>query len=267
MLELYHAGLTACSKKVRLCLKEKELDYASHYMEFGKFQQHDPDYLKLNPNGLVPTLVHDGTPIIESTVINEYLDDVFPEVPLRPIDPVERACARLWGKLADEALGPNMVVTFSGPNNIGKAARSLDEVDIDDVLARIPLMERRNVINKISRGGGFTDDDFATAREKAGFIVHRAEQALEAGPYLAGSTYSLADINMIPFMDRYCERVVPDLFTEKLHPRLCDWCDRILARPAVIATWAESKAPPPSPPQRCREEKCSELVRPFPSAL
>ena len=246
MLELYHAGLTACSKKVRLCLKEKGLDYVSHYMELGKFQQHDLAYLKLNPNGLVPTLVHDGTPIVESTVINEYLDDVFPDVPLRPINPVERARARLWGKLADEALGPNMVVTFSGPSNIGKAARSLDDVDIDDVLARIPLMERRNVINKISRGGGFTDDDFASAREKAGFIVGRAEQALEAGPYLAGSTYSLADINMIPFMDRYRERVGPDLFTEKLHPRLCDWCDRILARPAVIATWAnteETRAP------------------------
>jgi len=241
MLELYHAGLTACSKKVRLCLREKGLDYVSHYVDLGKFAQHDPDYLKLNPNGLVPTLVHDGAAIIESTVINEYLDDVFPEVPLRPADPVERARARVWGKLADEALGPNMVVAFSGPSNIGRAARSLAAADIDGVLDRIPLIERRNVISKISRGGGFTDDDFAAAREKAGFIVRRAEQALEAGPYLAGSTYSLADINMIPFMDRYRERVVPDLFTERQHPRLCDWCDRVLARPAAIATWADSE--------------------------
>ena len=241
MLELYHAGLTACSKKVRLCLREKGLDYVGHYMELGKFDQHDPDYLKLNPNGLVPTLVHDGAAIIESAVINEYLDDVFPDVPLRPADPVERARARLWGKLADEALGPNMVVAFSGSSNIGMAARELAAADIDGVLDRIPLTERRNVIAKISRGGGFTDDDFAAAREKAGFIVRRVEQALEAGPYLAGSTYSLADINMIPFMDRYRERVVPDLFTVSQHLRLCDWCDRILARPAVIATWAESE--------------------------
>ena len=189
MLVLYHAGLTACSKKVRLCLREKGLDYVSHYVELGKFDQHDPDYLKLNPNGLVPTLVHDDAAIIESTVINEYLDDVFPDVPLRPADPVERARARLWGKLADEALGPNMVVAFSGPSNIGMAARELAAADIDGVLDRIPLIERRNVIAKISRGGGFTDDDFAAAREKAGFIVRRAEQALEAGPYLAGSTY------------------------------------------------------------------------------
>ena len=96
MLELYHAGLTACSKKVRLSLREKGLSYVSHYVELGRFQQHDPDYLKLNPNGLVPTLIHDGVPVIESTVINEYLDDVFPEVLLRPGDPVERARMRVW---------------------------------------------------------------------------------------------------------------------------------------------------------------------------
>ena len=133
MLELYHAGLTACSKKVRLCLREKGLDYVSHYVDLGNFDQHDPDYLKLNPNGLVPTLVHDGAAIIESTVINEYLDDVFPKMPLRPKDPVERARTRIWGKLADEALGPNMVVAFSGPSNIGKAARGLEAADISAV--------------------------------------------------------------------------------------------------------------------------------------
>lgn len=241
MLELYHAGLTACSKKVRLCLREKGLAYVSHFVELGKFQQHDPEYVKLNPNGLVPTLVHDGVPIIESSVINEYLDDVFPEVPLRPADPVERARMRVWNKLADEALGPNMVVTFSGPSNIGRAARGLGEGEIDKTLSRIPLIERRNVISKIARQGGFTDADFAAAREKAGFIVRRAEQALETGPYLAGSTYSLADVNMVPFLDRYRERVVPDLFTEAETPRLCDWYSRIMERPAVVATWADSE--------------------------
>lgn len=197
--------------------------------------------MKLNPNGLVPTLVHDGVPIIESTVINEYLDDVFPDVPLRPTNPVERARMRVWNKLADEALGPNMVVTFSGPSNIGKAARGLEKDHIDETLARIPLMERRNVIDKIARHGGFTDEDFAAAREKAGFILRRAEQSLETLPFLAGSTYSLADINMIPFLDRYRERVVPDLFTEQEVPRLCEWYERIMARPAVIATWANSE--------------------------
>ena len=241
MLELYHAGLTACSKKARLCLREKGLDYVSHYVNLSRFEHHRPEYLKLNPNGLVPTLIHDGAVIIESTVINEYLDDVFPQIPLRPADPVARARTRVWAKLADEALGPNMVVTFSGPGGIGKAAREMDDAELDRLLERIPLMERRNVIAKITRGGGFTEAEFAAAREKASFILDKAERALEAGPYLAGDTYSLADINMIPFIDRYRERVVPDLVTPGRLPRLCDWLERVMARQAVIATFADSE--------------------------
>ena len=146
-----------------------------------------------------------------------------------------------WGKLADEALGPNMVVTFSGPSGIGEAARNLDDGALDGVLSRIPLIERRNVITKIARGGGFTDAEFAAAREKAGFIVDRAEAALAEHLYLAGDTYSLADINMMPFIDRYRERVVPDRVTPETAPRTCDWLDRLMARPAVIATFAESE--------------------------
>ena len=240
MLELYHAGLTACSKKSRIVLKEKGLDYVSHYVSLSDFEHHDPEYLKLNPNGLVPTLVHDGAVIIESTVINEYLDDVFPDVPLRPADPVARAKVRVWGKLADEALGPNMIVTFSDAGGIGKSARALEGDDLDALIERIPLMERRNVITKITKGGGFSEAEFAAAREKAGFIVDKAEQALADSPYLAGDEYSLADINMVPFMHRYRQRVVPDLVTPENAPRLCDWLDRILARPAVIDAFAIS---------------------------
>ena len=240
MLELYHSGLTACSKKARLCLREKGLDYVSHYIDLNRFEHHTPKYLALNPNGLVPTLVHDGAVIIESTVINEYLDDVFPETPLRPADPVARARTRVWAKLADEALGPNMVVTFSSDGGIGKAARGLDEKQLDEVMSRIPLIERQNVIHKITRGGGFTKEEFAAAHKKAGFILDKAETALKDGPYLAGSTYSLADINMVPFMHRYRQRVVPDLFSPERVPRVCEWFDRVMARPAVIDTFADS---------------------------
>ena len=82
-LALYHSGLTTCSKKSRLCLKEKGLPYESHFVRLDKFEHHDPAYLKLNPNGLVPTLVHDGKVIIESGVINEYVDEVFPDRHIR----------------------------------------------------------------------------------------------------------------------------------------------------------------------------------------
>ena len=91
MIELYHADMSTCAQKVRLTLAEKGLPWESHLFNLRHRDQHDPDYLKLNPNGVVPTLVDRGTVIIESTVICEYLDDAYPEVPLRPSAPAERA--------------------------------------------------------------------------------------------------------------------------------------------------------------------------------
>jgi glutathione S-transferase-like protein len=102
MLELYHDWRSFCSIKVRLCLAEKGLTWESRFIDLMKLEHTSPDYLKLNPNGLVPTLVRDGVAIYESTLINEYLDEVFPEVPLMPRDPIERARARYWVKFEDD---------------------------------------------------------------------------------------------------------------------------------------------------------------------
>ena len=91
MVELYHAEPVANSMKVLLCLKEKALPFVSHYVDLLRFEQHRPEFVAINPNGQVPVLVHDGAVINESTVINEYLDEVFPAVALRPADPAARA--------------------------------------------------------------------------------------------------------------------------------------------------------------------------------
>ena len=77
-IELYNAPQSTCSQKVRLTLTEKELSFKEHRLKLFRGDQLEPEYLKLNPNGAVPTLIHDGTPIIDSSVIMEYLDDVFP---------------------------------------------------------------------------------------------------------------------------------------------------------------------------------------------
>jgi len=94
MLEFYHSPLSTCSQKVRLALAEKALPWASHHIQFNQGDHLSPEYLKLNPNGVVPTLVHDGAVITDSSVINEYLEDVYPEPPLRPCAPARLAHLR-----------------------------------------------------------------------------------------------------------------------------------------------------------------------------
>src|ERR1700680_20480 len=106
MLHLHHAEPVANSMKSLLCLKEKGLDFVSHYVDLLRFEQHRDDFVKLNPSGQVPVLVHDGAVITESTVINEYLDEVFPEPPLHSDDPVARARMRVWSKFVDEYFCP-----------------------------------------------------------------------------------------------------------------------------------------------------------------
>jgi len=69
MLELYHHGSSVCAAKVRIVLAEKGLEWKGHYLDILKGDQFDPDYMKLNPKAVVPTLVHDGNVILESTVI------------------------------------------------------------------------------------------------------------------------------------------------------------------------------------------------------
>ena len=101
MLELYHSINSVCAQKIRIALLEKGLQAKEHLMTL-RGDQFDPAYMKLNPNAVVPTLIHDGNVIVESSIILYYLEDAFPEKPLMPQAPVDRVKARMFNKLIDE---------------------------------------------------------------------------------------------------------------------------------------------------------------------
>ena len=79
MLELYHNDMSTCAQKVRVTLAEKDLAWDGHELNLRTGEQHKPQFLKLNPRGVVPVLVHDGNVIIESNIIMEYVEDAFPD--------------------------------------------------------------------------------------------------------------------------------------------------------------------------------------------
>jgi glutathione S-transferase len=101
VLELYHNINSVCAQKVRIALEEKGQEAEEHLLTL-RGDQNEPAYLKLNPNGVVPTLVHDGAPIVESSLILYYIDEVFPEPPLMPKAPLPRLRVRMYNKLIDE---------------------------------------------------------------------------------------------------------------------------------------------------------------------
>lgn len=244
MLELYHAGLTTCSKKSRLALKEKGLAYKSHYMRLDKFEHHDPAYLKLNPNGIVPTLVHDGNVVMKSGVINEYIDEVFPQNPLKPADALGRARMRVFCKMADEyALPATRVPTWTRT----KAAQlqSMDDKAFASLVKETPLVDHQLKLIAL-KGDGFSKKEFDEAYGRMDYVFTRCETALGAGPYLAGASYSLADIAILPYIHAFKD-VRPELMTT--HPRTKEWYERVMARPAVQATYSPSEEAP-APPAR-----------------
>jgi glutathione S-transferase len=90
-LVLYDFGNSVCCQKVRITLRAKGLDWEAVSIDLFKAEQYDAKYLALNPKGVVPTLVHDGKPVIEPAVW----------LKLKSIrDGADIASARLWGKRA-----------------------------------------------------------------------------------------------------------------------------------------------------------------------
>jgi glutathione S-transferase len=95
-LHLYHYGLSNCSQKVRMVLAEKGVGWSNHHLDLAKAEHRTDAYRRVHPNGVVPALVDDGTIVIESSDIMEYLDERFPSPPLRPARDHDLVQMRLW---------------------------------------------------------------------------------------------------------------------------------------------------------------------------
>lgn len=106
MMEIYYAPPSIHGRKVLAVLYEKNLDFEVKKMSFERRDQTKEAYLKLNPNGEIPTLVDDGLVVYESTAIVEYLNDEYPVPPLMPESSYERAKVRMIEDLCDLRLYP-----------------------------------------------------------------------------------------------------------------------------------------------------------------
>jgi glutathione S-transferase len=240
MIELYHAEPASNSLKVLLCLEEKGLAFVNHFVDLWAFEQHEPEFLEINPDGQVPVLIHDGTVITESTVINEYLDQVFPEPPLRPADPPGCARMRVFTKYVDESLRPALS-QISWQRMIHTITDELTPEQFAAKLARIPRDEKREKW-RIAAAQGYTDEQLAGCRRTLREGIGKMEAALAQAPWLAGETYSLADIACFSMTVLMPARY-GDFMNERMSPGVMEWQARMMARPAVQAALA-TPAPP-----------------------
>lgn len=257
MLTLYHGDTAVCAAKVRVTLAEKGLPWEGKRIDLKSGDQFDPEYLKLNPNGVVPTLIHDGKVLTESTVINEYLDEAFPETPLRPEGAYLRAKLRLWTKREDSihyAINTMTTAIIFRPELLSKtpAERS---ARIDS----IPDPSRRAKFHELMATGldskSVTDALVTFLR-----LFRDMEKALASGPWLMGTHFTLADSGLMSFFHRMEMLQIGGIWKENF-PRVTEWFERARARPSFKEAIERYIPPPVHDSYRAAGEPAWPIVR------
>jgi glutathione S-transferase len=224
-LELYHAEGSVCAQKVRLVLYEKGVPWTDRRVNLQRAEQYRPEYLALNPKGVVPTLVADGQPVVESTVICEFIDEIVPDPPLRPADAYGRAVMRKWSKIPDDEIH----LACSAVSHAGLLGhRYRDNMDRYKArLAQHPDQVRAARAWRIV-SNGFADPDVQDAVIKHKKLLDNMERGLTDRPWLAGEAYTLADACITPYVFRLEQLGLAGLWGGR--PRVADWLARIKAR-------------------------------------
>jgi glutathione S-transferase len=197
------------------------LPYEARHLNLRAGDQQKPEYLKLNPKGVVPTLVDDDTVVVESVVINEYIDDAFPKRPLKPNDPAGRAKMRWWTKQVDDSIfGATGTVSMSIAFHHQYSPEVLEEL----MRQRGPAYRARfTLLQK-----GADNPNFPDAIKRLYKMVADMNAALERGPWLLGEQLTLADIAYAPYITRLDHLQFFGLLDKS--PRTADWYERMRAR-------------------------------------
>lgn len=238
-LDLYHHGSSACAAKVRFALAEKQLSWTSHYVDILRGEQFAPAFLALNPKGVVPVLVHDGAVIVESTVICEYAEEVFPANPIYPISALDRARVRVWTKAIDEELHPACsAITYvvSHRHTILRNGAG----SFEDFLARAGgegIAARQLKWQWIQQG--LEAPGAADKIKLYDAYLHKMEHALRESDWLVGDRFSMADIALTPYVNRLAALSLEGLWQGGRLPQVARWFERVRARPTFGPSFVE----------------------------
>jgi glutathione S-transferase len=204
-------------------------------IDLGKKEQLNPDYLALNPNWVVPTLVDDGIPIIESSVICEYLDEKYPRNPLVPGDLVQRARMRAWMHYIEEvAVAAIRVPSFNRAFLYRFKGQDQEQFEKHEIGPR-PV--RKELFQRMGSPKGFSRKDVDKSLGELAETCRRMDEAMaRKGPWLTGDQFTLADILVMPSIDRMADLGLSTVWDGK-YRAVSRWYERLQERPAFKATY------------------------------
>lgn len=245
-LELYHWEPNTYFLKPLIALEEKEAQFTSHWFDPTRFEQFAPQFphntesdLHLEREG--PSLVHGNTVISSTFFMLEYIAEALPGAQLNPGGAFEhyraRASAQFLGGLGAD------VSVLGCVKYLAPVLKSQDPEMLKSRLAGIEPLERRNAWAAVI-DGTYDERVLSRARERMQFPVGRVEQTLGATAWLAGSEYSIADIDAFAML-RPLASLVPELVNEQATPRIADFLARMHERKAVKRALARSRTGKP----------------------
>ena len=230
-LELFHWEPNTYFLKPLIALEEKGARFTSRWFDPTQFGQFAADFprntestLQLEREG--PLLVHGDTIVSSSFFMLEYIAEALPGVELRPGDAFAHYQARASAQFLN-GLGADVSV-LGCIRYLAPALKSRDPQALKSQLAAIEPLERRN--SWMALLDGTYDEKLVTGRLQ--FPLGRVEQTLSSSPWLAGSAYSIADIDAFALL-RCLPTLTPDLVNRQATPRIVDFLDRMHERPAV----------------------------------
>lgn len=264
--ELYHNALSLCSKKSRVCLAELGIDYVSHHVhliETGGYENIGREFLRVNPAGTVPVLVHDGHPIYESHEQIRYAAAHAPEgaPSLVPEGAEGEAEMHRWVD-ASSLVGDDPV--SHARETAGNAvpgltvplfAAMIDDIGVSKIVEGL-LFHRLKIrpflfLAMKARGlPGLVSGPAARAIRASGRAMSGHLDALErqlvarGGPWILGSQFTLADVGWVVIIERLREADSLHVFLgEGRRPAVTAWWDRVRARPSYRAAIVEQGHP------------------------
>jgi glutathione S-transferase len=227
MLTLYNAPQSTCSQKVRICLREKQLEFEEEKLDLFKGDQLTPEYKSINPNGVVPSLVHDDRVVTDSSVIIEYLEEEFSETPLSPATPIERAHMREWMRFLEEV--PTPAIRIPSYNLV--FLRHYQNMSDEEFMAIADAKTlRKQFFLKMGRTG-YSETEMEQSIDRLKMTVDRMEEALADGRAWLLGAYSLADICVMPVFMRMNDIGLGTLWSDR--SAVANWFDRFRLRPAL----------------------------------
>jgi glutathione S-transferase len=231
---LYNAPQSTCSQRVRFVLHAKGLQFEEHKLNLLEGDQLKPAYLAINPNGVVPSIVHDGVPVIDSSVIIEYLDEAFPAPnPLRPHSLTALAHMRTMMRFIDEVPAAAIrVPTF----NIAFLPR-FQRMSEAEFLAFAESKPLRKEFMLAMGQSGFPQKEMDEALGRVRRTVERMDDWLSTsgGPFLMGSQLTLADVALMPTLVRLEDLDLDRLWQDR--PRVSSWLATIKQQPQFEQTY------------------------------